>query len=57
MSEELRVADEEYDEYEEYDDYDDYLEDELNDADMWDNATGGKKGHSQLLTKSYLHNK
>jgi hypothetical protein len=30
-------------EYEDYDDYDDYLDDELNDTDMWDNATGGKK--------------
>ena len=27
--------------YEDYDDYDDYLDDELNDTDMWDNATGG----------------
>ncbi|ORX45479.1 Serine/threonine-protein kinase Rio1 [Hesseltinella vesiculosa] len=26
--------------YSDYDDYDDYLEDELNDADMWDSATG-----------------
>ncbi|CAO3651265.1 unnamed protein product [Mucor fragilis] len=26
--------------YEDYDDYDDYLDDELNDTDMWDNATG-----------------
>lgn len=29
-------------EYEDYDDYDDYLDDELNDTDMWDDATGGK---------------
>lgn len=29
--------------YDDYDDYEDYLDDELNDADMWDNATGGKK--------------
>ncbi|KAG0174041.1 protein kinase rio1 [Apophysomyces sp. BC1034] len=29
-----------YEEEEEEDDYDDYLEDELNDADLWDNATG-----------------
>lgn len=28
-------------EEEDYDDYDDYLDDELNDADMWDSATGG----------------
>ncbi|KAL1935978.1 hypothetical protein VTP01DRAFT_112 [Rhizomucor pusillus] len=27
-------------EEEDYDDYDDYLDDELNDADMWDSATG-----------------
>ncbi|KAI7906912.1 RIO1 family-domain-containing protein [Cokeromyces recurvatus] len=26
--------------YDDYDDYDDYLDDELNDADMWDTATG-----------------
>jgi RIO kinase 1 len=32
---------EEYDNYEDSDDYDDYLDDELNDTDMWDNATGG----------------
>ncbi|KAI8885561.1 Serine/threonine-protein kinase Rio1 [Backusella circina FSU 941] len=37
MSEEHRVSEDEYDDY---DDYDDYLEDELNDADMWDTATG-----------------
>ncbi|KAI8373755.1 RIO1 family-domain-containing protein [Blakeslea trispora] len=29
-----------YEEEEEDDDYDDYLDDELNDTDMWDNATG-----------------
>ena len=29
-------------EEEDYDDYDDYLDDELNDTDLWDNATGGK---------------
>ena len=28
-------------EYDDYDDYDDYLDDELNENDMWDNATGG----------------
>lgn len=28
-------------EYEDFDDYDDYLDDELNDTDMWDDATGG----------------
>ncbi|KAI9331635.1 RIO1 family-domain-containing protein [Pilaira anomala] len=27
-------------EYEDFDDYDDYLDDELNDTDMWDDATG-----------------
>lgn len=27
--------------YDDYDDYDDYLDDELNDTDMWDDATGG----------------
>lgn len=27
--------------YDDSDDYDDYLDDELNDTDMWDNATGG----------------
>ncbi|CEP13422.1 hypothetical protein [Parasitella parasitica] len=27
-------------EFDDYDDYDDYLDDELNDTDMWDNATG-----------------
>ncbi|KAG2199979.1 hypothetical protein INT47_000329 [Mucor saturninus] len=26
--------------YDDYDDYDDYLDDELNDTDMWDDATG-----------------
>ncbi|KAG1039400.1 hypothetical protein G6F43_012508 [Rhizopus delemar] len=31
---------EKYDSEEEYDDYDDYLDDELNENDMWDNATG-----------------
>lgn len=31
-----------YDDDDDEDDYDDYLEDELNDADMWDSATGGK---------------
>ncbi|KAI8148250.1 RIO1 family-domain-containing protein [Fennellomyces sp. T-0311] len=34
-------ADQFQDAYEEdYDDYDDYLDDELNDTDLWDNATG-----------------
>ncbi|KAG2209004.1 hypothetical protein INT45_004659 [Circinella minor] len=31
---------EEEEEEEDYDDYDDYLDDELNDTDLWDNATG-----------------
>ena len=36
-------ADQFEDAYEEdFDDYDDYLDDELNDTDLWDNATGGK---------------
>ncbi|KAI7860464.1 RIO1 family-domain-containing protein [Circinella umbellata] len=30
----------EEEEEEDYDDYDDYLDDELNDTDLWDNATG-----------------
>lgn len=36
------VVDQPVEEYEDYDDYDDYLDDELNDTDMWDDATGGK---------------
>ncbi|KAI8642633.1 RIO1 family-domain-containing protein [Parasitella parasitica] len=35
VDEELAVE-----EFDDYDDYDDYLDDELNDTDMWDNATG-----------------
>lgn len=39
----IRMSDlEKYDSEEEYDDYDDYLDDELNENDMWDNATGGE---------------
>lgn len=38
-----QVASEEYDNFEDSDDYDDYLDDELNDTDMWDNATGGNR--------------
>ncbi|GAA5801940.1 hypothetical protein HPULCUR_007398 [Helicostylum pulchrum] len=34
------VVDQPVEEYEDYDDYDDYLDDELNDTDMWDDATG-----------------
>ncbi|KAI8085905.1 RIO1 family-domain-containing protein [Gilbertella persicaria] len=30
----------EEEEYDDYEDYEDYLDDELNDTDMWDNATG-----------------
>ncbi|KAI8093047.1 RIO1-domain-containing protein [Halteromyces radiatus] len=37
----LDITQEEFSDFDEnYDDYDDYLEDELNDADMWDTATG-----------------
>ncbi|KAG2189824.1 hypothetical protein INT46_006024 [Mucor plumbeus] len=39
LNEEFVQAEDEQ-EYEDYDDYDDYLDDELNDTDMWDNATG-----------------
>lgn len=34
-------------EEDDYDDYEDYLDDELNDADMWDSATGGR-GHKKV---------
>jgi RIO kinase 1 len=37
--------------YEDYDDYDDYLDDELNDTDMWDNATGGKLNLGAIYLK------
>ncbi|KAI9322313.1 RIO1 family-domain-containing protein [Dichotomocladium elegans] len=37
----LQVQQQPAEDYEEdYDDYDDYLDDELNDTDLWDNATG-----------------
>jgi RIO kinase 1 len=41
-------------EYDDYDDYDDYLDDELNDTDMWDNATGGKSNLG-LCLKILIH--
>jgi hypothetical protein len=46
--------------YDDYDDYDDYLDDELNDTDMWDNATGGiykvtQFKHLKLYTDCVFH--
>lgn len=37
----LRNEQDMIDDDDDYDDYEDYLDDELNDTDLWDNATGG----------------
>ena len=50
LVDQAQVEAEEYDDMEDYDDYDDYLDDELNDTDMWDNATGGKTNISSLFS-------
>lgn len=41
--------------YDDYDDYDDYLDDELNDTDLWDNATGGKLMLETMHLRLLIH--